>query len=227
MSDHPHRYFLDEIKIAIKKMVPLTPPEIKQKAEALYAELEATPEADITKFHAALTEIGRDEYPYRKAYHDLCSQDEELRLRKLVLDRVEPEVKALLEETFAYNVLLDDYVKSELFEENMTAAQRYQVTNAILLAEEVLNNQCDDRAHARAGQYEELVEKRKQEVKELQDRIDHLKLMARKFPIYADEILTVANRLEEGWSITETDPTKEEIEKEIEYWQTVTTEDAE
>ena len=35
------------------------------------------------------------------------------------------------------------------------------------------------------------------------------------------EINSIANRLEEGWSVVERDPTEEEIVKELEYWNTV------
>lgn len=224
---HPHQAFLDEMNIAIDKLVPLTPEDIKRRAQELHAKLEATPEVSTKEIHAALVEIGREEYPYRKAYHDLCDTDEEQRLRKLVLERLDEKVKKLLEEAFSYNILLDDFVRSEMFETKLTGEERYQVTNAILLAEETLENQCDDRAHARVGQFEELVEKRKAEVKTLQDRIDLLKRLAQQYPLHADEISVVVDRLEEGWSITNPDPSREEIDKEIEYWQTVTAEDAE
>ncbi len=224
---HPHQAFLDELHIAIKKLVPLTPPEIQSKAEAVYQKFENTPDISARDIHNELVELGREEYPYRKAYHDLCDGDEEQRLRKLVLERVDEKVKKVLEEVFSYNILIDDFVRSEMFESKLSGEERYQVTNAILLAEESLENQCDDRAHARVGQFEEHVEKRKAEVKALQGRIDHLRLLGKQFPLYADEISAVVDRLEEGWSITNPDPSKEEVEKEIEYWQTVTVEDAE
>lgn len=226
-STHPHQAFLDEIAIAIKKFVPLTPEDVKTRAETMLNGLQENPAVGLKEIHDALVEIGREEYPYRKAYHDLCDADEEVRLRKLVLERLDEKVKKVLEEAFSYNILLDDFVRSELFEQKLTGEERYQVTNAITLAEEVLNNQCDDRAHARVGQFEELVEKRKQEVKTLQDRMDFLRHIGRQYPVHADEINVVVDRLEEGWSITNPDPSKEEIEKEIEYWQTVTVEDAE
>ena len=216
---------MDEIKIAIEKFVPLTPDDIKKRAEEAFEKLQNTPEISLKDIHNTLVVIGRDEYPYRKAYHDLCDTDEEQRLRKLVLERVDGKVKKVLEEAFSYNILLDDFVRSEMFEDKLNGEERYQVTNAILLAEETLENQCDDRAHTRVGQFEDFVEKRKEEVKTLQERIDLLKRTAQQYPVHADEITMVVDRLEEGWSITNPDPTREEIDKEIEYWQTVTVEE--
>lgn len=224
---HPHQAFLDELKIAIDKFVPLTPESVVSEAKAVYERLAAEPETDVAEIHAALVDIGRKEYPYRKAYHDLCDTDEEKRLRELVLPRLDEPVKKVLEEAFSYNILLDDFVRSEMFEDKLDGDQRYQVTNAILLSEEQLENQCDDRAHERQQQFETLVAKRKEEVKQLQDNIDLLKRLMQQYPLHADEIAAVVSRLEEGWSVTNKDPSKEEIEKEIEYWQTVTAEDVE
>lgn len=224
---HPHQAFLDEIKIAIDKFVPMTPEDIQTRATETLERLEYQPEIPLTDIHAALVEIGREEYPYRKAYHDLCDSDEEQRLRSLILPRLDDKVRKVLEEAFSYNILLDDFVRSEVFESNLNGDERYQVTNAILLAEEELDSQCDDRAHDQKKKFEDLVAERKEEVKALQDKIDLLKRLMQQYPVHADEISAVVNRLEEGWSITNTDPTKEEIEKEIEYWQTVTTEDVE
>ena len=43
-------------------------------------------------------------------------------------------------------VILEDYVNSRLFEEQFDGKERYQIENAILLVDDELNNQCDERA---------------------------------------------------------------------------------
>ena len=221
MTQHPHQSFLDEFHIAIDKLVPLTPDELIEEAKKLHQDLSENPEATEKQIHQALTLIGRKEYPYRKAYHEICAGDEEQRLRIAAFEHMESQVKKKVEEFTAHGVLLDDLVASKMFEEKFDGDERYQIEKAILLADEVVDNQCDDRAHKRQSQFNELVENWKKEAERLQGLIDQLRAMASEDPKWAKEIHSTCDRLEEGWSIVERDPTEEEIQKEIEYWTTV------
>ena len=224
---HPHQSFLDEFKISIDKLVPLTPPELVEEAEKLLTEMQANEALTEKQIHQAMSVIGKKEYPYRKAYLEICAGDEEQRLQKAVFERLDGNVKQKLQEMTKHGVLLDDYVKSKLFEEQLKPEERLQIEQAILLSEDVLDTQCDDRARKRHEDYKKLVENWKQEVDKLQGMIDELRKMADEDSKWTAEINTVCDRLEEGWSIVERDPTEEEIKKEIEYWNTVLHEDEE
>lgn len=218
---HPHQSFLDEFAIAIKRMVPLTPKEVIEEAKKLHLELSENEESTEKQIHQALSVIGRKEYPYRKAYEELCAGDEEQRLQSAVFERLDEAVLKKVQEMTKHGVVLEEYVASSLFEEQLEGDERYQVEQAILLADEVLDNQCDDRAHKRKTDYEELVKSHKEKSDELQGKIDQLRAMASEDPKWTGEIEGAASRLEEGWSITEKDPTEVEIIKELEYWNTV------
>lgn len=222
---HPHQSFLDEFKIAIDELVPLTPPELIEEAKKLHKELSENQEATEKQIHQAVSLVGRKEFPYRKAYLEICAGDEEQRLQSEVFERLDEAVKKKIEDVVGSGVLLDDYVKSKLFEEQLTADERYQVEQAILLSEDVLDSQCDDRAHRRQQEYETLVKKWTDEASRLQGMIDQLRSMGSEDAKWAAEIGGVADRLEEGWSVVERDPEEEEIVKEIEYWNTVLHED--
>lgn len=224
---HPHQSFLDEFKISIDKLVPLTPKEVIDEAWKLHQELLADENATEKQIHQALSLVGRKEFPYRKAYEELCAGDEEQRLQKLVFERLDEKLAKKIQEMTQHGVILDEYVKSDLFEEQLDGDERYQVQQAILLADDVLDNQCDDRAKKRAEDYQKLVDKWTQEAARLQGMIDNLRQMGAGDPKWGPEINSVCNRLEEGWSIVEQDPSEEEIKKEIEYWTTVLTEDEE
>ena len=202
-------------------MVPLTPKEVVDEAKALHAELLANEDATEKQIHQALSVIGRKEYPYRKAYDELCAGDEEQRLQAAVFDRLEDDVKKKIQEMTSHGVILEEYVASPLFEEQLEGDERYQVEQAILLADEVLDNQCDDRAHKRKTDYETLVKKHTEEAEKLQGQINQLRAMAGEDPKWTAEIEGAAARLEEGWAITEKDPSEVEITKELEYWNTV------
>lgn len=218
---HPHQSFLDEFKISIEKLVPLTPPELVEEAEKLLAELLADQNLTEKQIHQAMSMIGKKEFPYRKAYLEICAGDEEQRLQKAVFERLDGSVKQKVVEMTKHGVLLDDYVKSRLFEEQLKPEERLQIEQAILLTEDVLDTQCDDRARKRHQEYSVLVQNWKKEVDRLQGLIDQLRAMSAEDPKWSGEINTVCDRLEEGWSIVERDPGEEEIVKEIEYWNTV------
>lgn len=224
---HPHQSYLDEFKIAIDNLVPMTPPEIIEEAKNLHRELSEDENASLKQIHQAMTLIGRKEFPYRKAFEELCAGDEEQRLQELVFERLDEDLVKKLEEVTAHGVILDDFVKSKMFEDELTAEERYQIQQAILLADDILENQCDERAHKRRQKYEELVGTWQKEAERLQEMIDQLRAMAKGNPKWTGEINSICDRLEEGWSVVEKDPKEEEIKKEIEYWATVLSEEGE
>lgn len=218
---HPHQSFLDEFRIEVDKLVPLVPTDLVEEAEKLHAELLSNEAATEKQIHQAVSLVGRKEYPYRKAYLEICAGDEEQRLQEAVFERLDKSVLQKVKEMTKHGVLLDDYVRSKLFEEQLKPEERLQIETAMLYADDVLDTQCDDRAHKRHKEYSKLVETWTKESDRLQVLIDKLREMADEDPKWKGEINTVCDRLEEGWSIVERDPTEEEIKKEIEYWNTV------
>lgn len=218
---HPHAAFLKELQCAIDKMRHYVPSELLTEAQKTHDDLLANNDATETQVHFALVEIGKKEFPYRKAYHDLCSSDEEQRLQSLVFERLDDAVKQKVMDHTKHGVLVDHYVKSKLFEEELTPEERLQIENAILLAEDVLNSQCDERAGKRHGQFEELIKKWSDERDRLQKMIDYLKGMANGAGKWREDILASVAHLEESWSVAELQVNEEDIKKEVEYWDTV------
>lgn len=218
---HPHEYLLQEYKISIDKLVPLTPAEIVTEAQQLYADLSANQAATEKQIRQALILIGRKEYPYRKAYVELCAGDEEQRFQTEVVKRLEGKAAEEVKKMIESGVHVQDYVNSKLFERDLESTERYQVEQAILLAHDVLNKQCDERAKERQQNFDELVTRWKAEEERLQALIEQLRGMAERDVTYAEEIRGKADQLEEGWSIVERDPQEAEIKQEISHWTTV------
>ena len=138
---HPHEFLLAEYKISIDKLVPLTPKAVVDEARRLYDELAANENATELQIRQALVYVGKKEYPYRKAYEELCASDEEVRMQRLIFNRLESEVRAKVEAVTQHGVHVFDYVNSTLFEEQLSSDERYQVEQAILLAHDELNKQ--------------------------------------------------------------------------------------
>ena len=218
---HPHEYLLQEFKISIDKLVPLTPPAVVEEAKKLYDELSTNQAATEKQIQQALILIGRKEYPYRKAYIELCAGDEEQRLQAEILNKLEGTIAEKVKTMVDSGVHVQDYVNSKLFERDLESTERYQVEQAILAAHDVLNKQCDERAKERQQNFEELVQRWTAEEERLQQMIEQLRGMAERDITYADEIRGKAEQFEEGWSIVERDPSEDEIKQEIAHWTTV------
>ncbi len=225
MSDT--KYLLEEFKIAVSKFVPMTPADVTQEAKEALARFEEASEPTEGEIKKAMIEIGKKEYPYRKAYHELCAGDEEKRLQAIVLDRLEKKVREKVEAMTSHGVILEEYVKSPLFEEQLDADERLQVEQAILLADDVLEHQCDDRAKNRKASFEELLAKWTKTRDQIELQIERLRQFGISHPSHTADILATVDRLEEGFSITNPDPTEEEVLREIEYWDTVFVENEE
>jgi hypothetical protein len=197
---NPHEYLLQEFKISIDKLVPLTPAQVIKEAKALYADLSGSDTVTEQQIRQALILIGRKEFPYRKAYEALCATDEEQRLQEEVLKRLDPAVAEKLKKVTDHGVHVLDYVNSKLFDRDLEATEKYQ---------------------ERQEKFDTLVKQWEVYEQRLQAMIDQLRGLAERAPDNAAEILAKADQFEEGWSIVEKDPDEEEIKHEIETWMTM------
>ncbi len=212
---HLHQYLLDEYRISIHKLVPLTPQDIRDEAERLYKELAENEHASERQIQQALVEIGKKEYPYRKAYAALCATDEERRLEEAAFTKMDAPVAEKVRAVTMHGVHITDYVNSKLFESQLTPEERYHVEQAILLAHDVINRQCDERAQTRKENFSTLVAEWSAKRDEIQRLIEELRNMASRSPELAGEIIGKADAFEEGWSIVSRDPEEREVREAL------------
>lgn len=212
---HPHHYLLEEYRLSVERLVPLTPREVLEEAHRLYEELSQNEHASERQIQQALIEIGKKEYPYRKAYVALCATDEEKRLEEAAFAKIDATITEKIRTVTAHGVHLLDYIKSKLFETQLTSDERYHVEQAILAAHDVINRQCDERAKSRQENFDDLVRRWTQKRDEIQRLIDEMKRMAERSPELAGEILGKAASFEEGWSIVSRDPEEKEVREAL------------
>jgi len=189
-----------------------------QKAKQTHTELLGNPEATKDQIHDALVLVGKQEFPYRRAYTEMTGTVSEDHRLELVLEHLEPNVKTKVQSYLGHGVTLEEFVKSSMFETELTPEEQYQVEDGILHAEDHVKEELPEKIEKHRKEYDALVEewKKKQEV--MQAKIDELRALATTDPKWKDEILDKVKTLEEGWSIVERDPDLIEIEKEIEYY---------
>lgn len=212
---------LAEFQKAIDHLVPLVPKELHDEAQRMHDELaqsEATSERQIRQ---ALLHLGKKEYPYRKAYQELCAGDEDQRLQKAALEQLDTGLRDRLQEVLQHGVSLLDYTQSKLFARQLSPEEQYRVEQALDAAHELVNRQCDERAHERAQKFTELVARWEAYEVKVQGLIDTLRSLSDRSPVHAQEILDRADALEAGWSMVAPDPVEAEVKKEIESWMAV------
>ncbi len=215
---HPHAELLQDFRHALARLVPLAPKSVVDEANQIAADLEANESSTPEQIRQALIYIGRKEFPYRKAYQELCAGDEEARLQTLVLGNLGDDVLEKMDPVTKYGVHILDYVKSSQFESQLSEEERSAVDREIAAAHDVLNRQCDERAAKRKDTFEDLVKQWSAAEARIQMLIDTFKGMAERDEQYRDDILARVRQFEEGWSMIETDPTEEDVQKEIVYW---------
>ncbi len=224
---HPHAELIQDFRHALARLVPLAPKAVVDEANQIAADLEADESSTPEQIRQALIYIGKKEFPYRKAYQELCAGDEESRLQALVLGNLDDEILEKMEPVAKYGVHILDYVKSSQFESQLTDEDRSAIDREILAAHDVLNKQCDERATKRKNTFDDLVMQWTAAESRIQMLIDTFKEIAERDEQYRDDILARVNQFEEGWSMIEADPTEEDVQKEIEYWTGVINEGAE
>ncbi len=222
-----HAALVHEFRLSLDRLSPLTPKEVIEEGHRLADDLEAKENVSPEQIRQALIYIGKKEFPYRKAYEELCAKDEESRMQTIVLKKLDASLKEKMEPVAKYGVHILDYVNSSLFESQLSPEEQSAVDTAITEAHDELNRQCDERAHTRKATYEELVTEWSAAEKRTEMLIETLRGMADRDEKWTDEILAKVRIFEEGWSMIEQDPTEEDVQKEIAYWTDVFTENSE
>jgi len=210
---------LDEFQFAIRHFVPTLPADIKQEAQRIHDELLSNEETDELAIRQAFYEVGVKEYPFRRAYEELTHSTAESQMKQMVLEHVDEMVRNVIKPHLDAGVRLEELVSSDLFMEQLDAKQRYQVEDGILVAQdklaEILKGQVGDQSE----HYQTLLKKWTGISQAIQTKISELE----KYAEGGDEnqkaeILGRVMRFREGFLITEPDPELEVVEKEIEYW---------
>lgn len=215
---HPFQSFLDEYALAIQNLAPTVPDEVKQEAERMLSELKKNPDTTEEEIRKALILTGLAEYPHRRAYKELAGTRATEAEKRLVLEHVDATVREKIQPHLDAGVPLEVLVRSDLFEKELTAEQRYQVEDAILDAKDHVKEEMEKSMETGSPEYQVALKKWEGVRDAISKKIDELEAMESKDPKWKDEIAEKVKFFREGFSVTEPDPELETVEKEIEYW---------
>ncbi len=217
---HPYDALLNEFAFAIKHFVPTIPDALRQQAQATLERFKSDPSMTEEQIKQAFFDIGVQEYPHRHAYKELTEGTAKEELKAMVLEHLDENVRSVVKPYLDSGVALEELVKSDLFESQLTPEQRYQVEDGILLANKKMAEKLKQQVSAQEQTYEALVDKWTAHAQEIVKAIDALEALAPQGDEnQRAEIRNKAERYREGFLVTEPDPELEEVKKEIEYWQ--------
>lgn len=214
---HAQAELLSNIHRIIERLVPLVPDNLVREMQGLVEDLEKNPATSPEQVRQALVYIGQKEYPYRKAYQELCAGDEEARLQEIVLHKLDDATKALLDPVTTYGVHILDFVKSSQFEA-LDEGVKVLIDNAIREAHDVVNRQCDERAEHRASAFQELVNRWKIQEDRIVALLDLLREMADRNPDWQEDILARVAQFEDDFFFGTEPVTEDVLQKEIASW---------
>lgn len=216
---HPHQSMLDEFAYAIKHFVPTIPEELTTLAESRLAEMTENTAMDEKAIQKVFYEIGVQEYPHRRAYNELTHSTAEKKMKDMVTDHVDEDVKKVIKPHLDAGVSLEALTASDIFENELDAQQRYQVEDGILVAKKTLAEGLKEGTDTDAAAYEKLLTKWQKNAEEIETAIQKLEALSEGgTEDQQSEIKAKAARFREGFLVTEQDPDIAHVQKEIEYW---------
>jgi t-SNARE complex subunit (syntaxin) len=215
---HPHEYLLKEYQVAIDRLAPTVPQEIRDRARARLSNLMADPDATEDEIRGALFETGREEYPHRHAFGELTAGGIEARRVEITLEHVEPGVAERVKRLVDSGVTMNELTNSRLFESEFTPEERHQVEDALLDADIHVKEEFGKSVVSDEKAYAAAVKRWEKRRDDIQVKIDELETLRSRDEKWRADIEEKVKRFREGFSVTEPDPELEEVEKEIEYW---------
>lgn len=211
--------FLTQLEFGIKHLPPTIPDEqqqtIKQKFEELKALGEGITDEAIT---STMIEIGKIEWPYRLAYKEMvmlcCSHTQ----HDLFLKSLSPKTKKKVVAMGGEDITVAELVHSNLFEEQLSPEERYEVQESALDARLQMHDYMENQIKTRPNDYKKALDKALADQKKIDDALTQLEGLAKIDPDWQPEIEGKIEQFRMGWSIAEPDVTVDDVLREVDYW---------
>lgn len=224
---HPFNAELEEYQYAINHLSPTVPDSVKEEAQAMHDKLAENETVSEDAVQKVMFETGLREYPHRHAFREMTEKMRQERLREMVLDHLDDEVREKVEPHLESGKTLKEFIKSSTFELELEPEQRFQVEHGLLDAQDHLRDELLKAVKEKQEAYDALVEKWEKRSQEILDNVDELEEMKDDDPNWSSEIENKVELFRAGFLVTERDPKLETVEKEIEYWAGVLASDEE
>ena len=207
-----------ELEFAVKHLPPSIPEEDMKQIWDLFNALKEGGQNDA-KAAEAMIDIGKIEWPHRKAYEAMmmacCSKTQQ----QMLLESLSDKTRKKFVDIGGKDATVQEIVHSRAFEEKLTPEERYEVQEAALTARMKMAEFMKGQIAARPKEYAERLQVALKEQAQIDEAISKLENLAGIDEDWREEILGQVEQMRLGWSIAEPDVSLGDANKAVEYWQ--------
>jgi hypothetical protein len=219
MKNHPHKYTLDLLKIALDQLPETVPSDFVEAAFKDYEKFAENMAADPVMIEAKIAEVGKYSWSYRKAFIDLYEKYGKTREEEIFREKLTPDLREKYSGWIKTGHTIHDARTGAEFEKFFTSDEKFAIENATLEAHDEVEEETSMMVQGdKKEEYAERLKHWQERQNIINDNIKALRDLAAESPKWTGEILEKARLYEEGWSLVERDPDPYELDKELEYW---------
>lgn len=228
MLRHPHAYTLELLRLAVDKL----PPTFSVASRAHYDErlkaFQADPGIPYDEISATIVALGKESWPFRRAYNDLYDRygraSEEAHLLTNLDAGIREKYERFLHEGGKINHIeaarsAEAMRAAVPFESYFTPEEKFGITQALLSAREEARQEIDELVVGKKREeYGELVAQYAAEQRQIESSLGELRALGAVSRKWQPDIVGRLRTLEEGWSIVERPLTLADARHEVDYW---------
>lgn len=225
---HPYAFTLDLFRLAIEHLPPTYSDSRRKGYEQRLEEFWEHPETDYGEIQATIAELGKDSWPYRKAYEEIYANYGRSSEESFLLDNLDRGIREkyerFLHEGGKINHIenaksAEALMKASPFERYFSPEEKFAIEQALLLARDAARSEINGLINGqRKTEYEKLVGEYRSRQGRIEEKMAALRQMAGVSPKWQPVIADRLQTLEGGWSVVEQGLNEALLDRELEYW---------
>jgi hypothetical protein len=225
---HPYAFTLDLMRQAIDLLPPGFSSKRRKEYATAFARFQKSPSTPYPEIQETIAELGKESWPYRKAFEDLYARygraSEESQLLTHLDQGLRDKYETFINEGGKLNHILEAKSGTEIwvasrFERFFAPEEKFSIGQALIEARRAARQEIEELIKGpRRAEYEALISKYDKRRGVMTDKLHELRKLAGVSPKWQPEIEGQIQTFEEGWSVVEKQLDESELDKLIEYW---------
>lgn len=225
---HPYAYTLELLTLAIMRLPPTFSDARREAFKERLTTFVKDPSTGYDEIRKTIVEIGKESWPYRKAYEEMYVRYGRASEESFLLENLDRGVREkyaqFIHEGGKINHIGSAKTAADLqqpspFERYFTPEEKFAIEQALLVARDSARVEIDQLVtDKKKEEYERLVKSYAGRQRQMEEKIDELRHLSGVSKKWEGEISDRIRTLEEGWSVVEQGVDLPELERETEYW---------
>ncbi|HSD12758.1 MAG TPA: hypothetical protein VLC10_04315 [Patescibacteria group bacterium] len=225
---HPYAYTLELLTLAIMRLPPTFSDARREEFKERLARFVKDPTTGYDEIRKTIVEIGKESWPYRKAYEEMYVRYGRASEESFLLENLDRGIREkyaqFIHEGGKINHIGSAKTAADLqqpspFERYFSPEEKFAIEQALLVARDSAHAEIDQLVtDKKKDEYEKLVKTYAGRQRQMEAKIDELRHLSGVSKKWEAEINGRITTLEEGWSVVEQGADLPELERETEYW---------